>query len=58
MGKPNKGGGGKPKVEAPSAPKAPKQQRKTGRTSGGYSPEKLAIRAAKRSGVISSTPKE
>ena len=58
MGKPNKGGGNRPKVEAPSAPKAPKQQRKTGRTSGGYSPEKLAIRAAKRSGVISSTPKE
>ena len=58
MGKPNKGGGGKSKVEAPSAPKAPKQQRKTGRTSGGYSPEKLAIRAAKRSGVISSTSKE
>ena len=58
MGKPNKGGGGKSKVEAPSAPKAPKQQRKTGRTTGGYSPEKLAIRAAKRSGVVSSTPKE
>ena len=58
MGKPNKGGGNRPKVEVPSAPKAPKQQRKTGRTTGGYSPEKLAIRAAKRSGVISSTPKE
>jgi hypothetical protein len=58
MGKPKKGGGNKSKVEAPSVPKPPKQQRKTGRTTGGYSPEKLAIRAAKRSGVVSSTPKE
>lgn len=58
MGKPKKGGGNKPKVEASSVPKSPKQQRKTGRTIGGYSPKKLAIRAAKRSGVVSSTPKE
>lgn len=57
MGKPKKGGGGKSQPAAPK-PKRVKTQKKTGRTVGGYSPEKLAIRAAKRSGVISSTPTE
>jgi hypothetical protein len=33
--------------------KNPKKQRKTGRTIGGYSPAKLAIRAKKRSGNVS-----
>ena len=33
--------------------KNPKKQRKTGRTVGGYSPAKLAIRAKKRLGNVS-----
>jgi hypothetical protein len=33
--------------------KNPKTPRKTGRTIGGYSPAKLAIRAKKRSGNVS-----
>ena len=33
--------------------KNPKKPRKTGRTIGGYSPAKLAIRAKKRSGNVS-----
>ena len=33
--------------------KNPKKPRKTGRTIGGYSPTKLAIRAKKRSGNVS-----
>lgn len=57
MGKPKKGGGGGSKSSEPK-PKRVKVQKKTGKTIGGYTPEKLAIRAAKRQGVISSTPSE
>lgn len=32
--------------------KNPKTSKKTGKTIGGYSPEKLAIRAQKRSGLV------
>jgi hypothetical protein len=57
MGKPRKGGGSKSQPAQPKE-KRVKVQKKTGKTIGGYSPEKLAIRAAKRQGVVSSTPKE
>lgn len=57
MGK-SKGGGGNRNQPKEPKPKRVKVQRKTGKTIGGYTPEKLEIRAAKRRGVVSSKPEE
>ena len=56
MGKSKGGGGNRNQKPAEPKPKRVKVQKKTGKTIGGYTPEKLAIRAAKRQGVVSSKP--